>query len=69
MRYTRRRGFPYPPLAPSPGGFFLPERNDMAFRHKMGRSSSKRLFSATASRKHKKNFTGASRVMRGGIRL
>lgn len=39
----------------------------MAFRQKMGRSSSKRLFTATASRKHKRNTP--TRVMRGGIRL
>lgn len=39
----------------------------MAYRRKMGRSNSKRLFSKTASRTHKRNFD--HRVMRGGIRL
>lgn len=35
-------------------------------RHKMGRSASRKQFTRTASRKHKKNFAG---VMRGGYRL
>ena len=37
------------------------------FRHKMGNKQSKRLFSKTASRTHKKNVQG--NPMRGGIRL
>ena len=40
----------------------------MAFRKKMPRKKSKKLFSRTASRKHKKNIT-YDRPMRGGIRL
>lgn len=36
-------------------------------RHKMSGSKSRHLFSATASRAHKKNFAG--NPMRGGIRL
>lgn len=36
-------------------------------RSKMSGRKSKRLFTATASRSHKKNFTG--NPMRGGIRL
>nr|QJB19141.1 MAG: hypothetical protein [Microvirus sp.] len=36
-------------------------------RHSMSRKSSKRQFSATASRTHKKNVAG--NPMRGGIRL
>jgi hypothetical protein len=36
-------------------------------RHKMNNSSSKKLFTATASRTHKKNTAAAP--MRGGIRL
>lgn len=41
----------------------------MGFRQKMGRGSSKRLFSATASKRHRKNSLGGARVMRGGFRL
>lgn len=37
-------------------------------RHKMSRSGSKKLFSRTASRTHKKNVLSGP-VMRGGIRL
>lgn len=36
-------------------------------RHSMSRQSSKRSFTASASRTHKKNIPG--RPMRGGIRL
>lgn len=36
-------------------------------RHKVSSAGSKRLFSATASRSHRKNFDSAP--MRGGIRL
>jgi len=36
-------------------------------RHKMSKSGSKRLFTATASKTHTKNVQGAP--MRGGIRL
>lgn len=36
-------------------------------RHKLSRSGSKGLFSATASRTHKKNVM--AKPMRGGIRL
>lgn len=36
-------------------------------RQKMSRGRSRRMFSKTASRSHKKNFRGAP--MRGGIRL
>lgn len=36
-------------------------------RHKMGRSSSKRIFSRNASTTHRKNLGG--NPMRGGIRL
>jgi hypothetical protein len=36
-------------------------------RHKMNRSKSKKLFTSTASRTHKKNVAG--NPMRGGIRL
>lgn len=36
-------------------------------RHKMSRRGSKRLFTATASRSHRKNFSTGP--MRGGIRL
>lgn len=36
-------------------------------RHKLSRGSSRRIFSKTASRSHRKNF-GAN-PMRGGIRL
>lgn len=38
-------------------------------RMKMSKKSSKKLFSRTASRTHKKNIVGANTVMRGGIRL
>ena len=37
-------------------------------RRKMSRRKSKRLFSRTASRTHRRNLP-TSRVMRGGIRL
>lgn len=37
------------------------------FRRKMSKGGSRRLFSSTASRSHKKNF--GSNPMRGGIRL
>ncbi len=40
----------------------------MAYRRRMKRSKSKRLFSRTASKTHKKNFS-SGRPMRGGIRL
>lgn len=36
-------------------------------RYKMGRSESRRSFTANGVKKHKKNFQGAP--MRGGIRL
>lgn len=36
-------------------------------RHKMSRSSSKRQFSSTAARTHRKNIQ--STIMRGGYRL
>jgi len=36
-------------------------------RHKMNAGKSKRLFSATASRTHRKNLMGVP--MRGGIRM
>lgn len=36
-------------------------------RYAMGRKSSRRQFTRTASRKHKKNFGGSP--MRGGYRL
>lgn len=39
----------------------------MAKRHKMSRSSSRRSFTSSASRTHRKNVAGAP--MRGGIRL
>lgn len=39
----------------------------MAFRKKMRRGRSKKLFRKTASMSHKKNFRAAP--MRGGIRL
>jgi len=39
----------------------------MAYRQKMNRGKSRRVFSRTASRSHAKNFRGAP--MRGGIRL
>lgn len=39
----------------------------MAYRSKMKKRRSKKLFSRTASRSHKKNFR--SGPMRGGIRL
>jgi len=39
----------------------------MAYRKKMKRGKSKKLFSRTASRTHKKNMR--SGPMRGGIRL
>lgn len=39
----------------------------MAFRHKMGRSGSKKHFTKHAVRSHVKNQP--SHVMRGGIRL
>jgi len=38
-------------------------------RSKMSNRKSKKLFSKTASRTHRKNITGANTVMRGGIRL
>lgn len=38
-------------------------------RKSMSKGKSKRLFSATASRTHKRNILGANTVMRGGIRL
>lgn len=40
----------------------------MAFRKKMSRSRSRRLFKKTVSRVHKKNFSRA-RIRRGGFRL
>jgi len=39
----------------------------MAYRQKLSRGRSKRVFSKTASRAHRKNFAG--NPMRGGIRL
>lgn len=39
----------------------------MAYRKKLGRKKSRRLFSRTARRVHKKN--AGARPMRGGIRL
>ncbi len=39
----------------------------MAYRKKMRKSRSKRLFRATASKTHRKNIS--PRPMRGGIRL
>jgi len=39
----------------------------MAYRKKMGKRRSKKLFSKTASRTHRKNIRSGS--MRGGIRL
>lgn len=39
----------------------------MAFRKKMGRRKSRKLFSRTARRTHKRNV--AANPMRGGIRL
>lgn len=36
-------------------------------RQKMGRSNSRRVFTKTASKSHRKNF--GSNPMRGGIRL
>lgn len=36
-------------------------------RHKMSRSGSKRLFTKTASKQHRRNF--GPNPMRGGIRL
>jgi len=39
----------------------------MAYRKKMGRRKSRRLFTKTARRTHKKNLTTGP--MRGGIRL
>jgi hypothetical protein len=36
-------------------------------RFKLGKRKSKKMFSRTASKAHKKNFAGS--VMRGGIRL
>lgn len=39
----------------------------MAFRNKLSKSGSKKLFSKTASKTHKKNLK--STPMRGGIRL
>lgn len=39
----------------------------MAFRKKLSKSGSKRLFKKTASRTHKKNLRATP--MRGGIRL
>lgn len=39
------------------------------YRHKMNRSSSKKYFSRSADRTHKKNSWGSSPAMRGGIRL
>lgn len=39
----------------------------MAFRNKLSKSGSKKLFSKTASKTHKKNLKAAP--MRGGIRL
>lgn len=38
-------------------------------RHKLGGQKSRRLFSKTASRSHRKNAMGSSMAMRGGIRL
>lgn len=38
-------------------------------RSKMSRSGSKRQFSKTAARTHRKNIQGARTAMRGGIRL
>lgn len=39
----------------------------MAYRKKMGRRKSRKLFTRTARKVHKKNITG--NPMRGGIRL
>lgn len=41
----------------------------MAYRRKMSRRHSRKSFTRGAGRVHKKNFTGSSRVMRGGVRL
>lgn len=39
-------------------------------RHSMSKGHSKKLFSKTASKTHRRNITpGARTVMRGGIRL
>lgn len=38
-------------------------------RAKMSHAKSKKLFTSTASKTHRKNIVGASTVMRGGIRL
>jgi hypothetical protein len=40
----------------------------MKFRHKVSRKSSRRLFTRTANRVHRKNMTPVV-PMRGGIRL
>ena len=40
----------------------------MAKRKRMGRKKSKKLFSRTAGRTHKKNVNSRT-IMRGGIRL
>lgn len=41
----------------------------MKKRRSLKSSSSKKLFSATAARTHRKNVQGATTIMRGGIRL
>lgn len=38
-------------------------------RHKMRHRKSRKLFSRTASRTHRKNLIAGSTVMRGGVRL
>lgn len=38
-------------------------------RHKLSGGKSRRLFSKTASRTHRRNAQGSSMAMRGGIRL
>jgi len=40
----------------------------MAFRNKISKKRSKKLFSKTASRTHKKNLSNG-KVMRGGYRI
>lgn len=38
-------------------------------RHKLSRRSSRRMFSKSASRFHKRNLMGSMNLMRGGIRM
>ena len=41
----------------------------MAKRYKMGKKKSKRLFTKTASRTHRRNVTTRATLKRGGYRL